>query len=65
MTKLHSNRAMINLKYKNYGKVIEDCKISLIHDPKNVKTYYRIAKAYIGLKKYQECLDILKDQSDL
>lgn len=56
---------MINLKYKNYGKVIEDCKISLIHDPKNVKTYYRIAKAYIGLKKYQECLDILKDQSDL
>lgn len=27
--RLHANRAAINLKYKNYGKVIEDCKKAL------------------------------------
>jgi hypothetical protein len=47
---------MINLKYKNYGKVIEDCKSSLNYDSKNIKTYYRIAKAFIALKKYKECI---------
>ncbi len=56
LAKLHSNRAMINLKYKNYGKVIEDCKSSLNYDSKNIKTYYRIAKAFIALKKYKECI---------
>jgi hypothetical protein len=30
--KIHSNRAQINLKLKNYGKVIIDCKISLKFD---------------------------------
>ncbi len=30
--KLHCNRAAINMKLKNYGKVIEDCKSALKYD---------------------------------
>lgn len=31
--KLHANRAQLNLKLKNYGKVIIDCKMCLKYDP--------------------------------
>lgn len=55
---------MINLKYKNYGKVIEDCKVSLKCDPTNVKTFYRMGRAYIALKKYKECIELLANQTD-
>jgi len=44
---------MINLKFKNFGKVIEDCKLSLSIDPTYTKAYYRMAKAYISIKKYK------------
>ena len=64
LTKLHANRAMINLKYKNYGKVIEDCKKSIDIDPTFTKAYYRMAKAYIALKKYKECIELLEQQKD-
>lgn len=64
LSKIHSNRAMINLKYKNYGKVIEDCKLSVDFDPTNVKAFYRMGKAYIYLKKYKECMDLLANQAD-
>jgi tetratricopeptide (TPR) repeat protein len=62
--KLHCNRASINLKYKNYGKVIEDCKISIKCDPTYIKAYYRMAKAYICLKKYDECIQLLNNQTE-
>ena len=64
MAKLHSNRAMINLRFKNFGKVIEDCKSCLKFDPTFIKAYYRMAKAYISLKKYKECIDLLSNQTD-
>lgn len=51
--KLHANRASINLKYKNYGKVIEDCTKSINYDPNYLKAYYRKAKAFMALKKYK------------
>ena len=51
--KLHANRAAINLKFKNYGKVIDDCKKALTFDENYSKAYYRMAKAYIALKKYE------------
>lgn len=56
---------MINLKFKNYAKVIEDCKMSLKYGPTNVKTYYRMGKAYIALKKYKECIELLANQTDV
>ena len=59
LAKLHCNRAMINLRYKNFGKVIDDCKKSLEYDSNYVKAYYRMAKAMITLKKYKECIDLL------
>jgi small subunit ribosomal protein S7e len=62
-SKIHCNRAAINLKLKNYGKVVEDCKKSLSYDPKYAKAYYRLAKAYIGLRKYSECIELLNDQT--
>lgn len=64
MAKLHCNRAMINLRFKNFGKVIEDCKSSLKYDPTYIKAYYRMAKAYISLKKYKECIELLNNQTD-
>lgn len=62
--KLHANRAAINLKYKNYGKVIEDCKIAIKYSPTYLKAYYRMGKAFIALKKFAECLELLKEQTD-
>jgi tetratricopeptide (TPR) repeat protein len=50
--KLHANRAAINLKYKNYGKVVEDCKIALKYIPTYLKAFYRMGKAYIAMNKY-------------
>ena len=55
---------MINLRYKNFGKVIEDCKLSLTYDPKYVKAYYRMGKALIYLKKFKECIEFLATQDD-
>ena len=64
LAKLHCNRAMINLKFKNFGKVIDDCKLSLKADPTYIKAFYRMGKAYISLKKYKECSDLLSNQND-
>ena len=55
---------MINLRFKNFGKVIEDCKLSLSADPTYTKAYYRMGKAYINTKKYKECIDLLSNQTD-
>lgn len=62
--KLHANRAAINLKFKNYGKVIEDCQIAIKHDPNYLKAYYRLGKAFIALKRYQECINLLQNTQD-
>lgn len=63
--KLHANRAAINLKYKNYGKVIEDCRTAIQHAPDYIKAYYRMGKAYIALNKFAECIELLNDQKDV
>lgn len=47
--KLHANRAQINLKLKNYGKVLTDCRLCIQYDPNYVKGYFRYAKALIVL----------------
>ncbi len=53
LAKLHCNRAFINLKLQNYGKVIIDCKICLKYDPNYTKAYYRCAQAFIAVKRYK------------
>ena len=54
--KLHANRAALNLKLKNYGKVVQDCKTCLKYDPEYLKGYYRYGKALNALEKYEKTL---------
>lgn len=62
--KLHCNRAAINLKLRNFAKVIEDCKMCLQYDPNYIKGYFRQAKALIGLRKYKEALQVLEPRNE-
>lgn len=41
---------------ENYGKVVNDCREAVKLNPKNVKAYYRGAKAANALEKYEEAL---------
>ncbi|SCU88202.1 LAFA_0E11298g1_1 [Lachancea sp. 'fantastica'] len=51
---LLSNRAACELELKNYRRCINDCKSVLDINPKNVKCYYRVAKAFQGLDRTDE-----------
>lgn len=51
---LYLNRAACNLELKNYRKCINDCKECLKLNPKNIKAYYRLAKAFFSIEKYDE-----------
>ncbi len=62
--KLHANRAQLNLKLRNYGKVINDCKLCLQYDANYVKGYYRYSKALIALEKFDECVKLLGDRKE-
>lgn len=58
--KLHStilsNRAQVHLALKNYGSCRKDCIKAVAMWRKNVKAYYRAAKASWLVKKYREGL---------
>lgn len=58
--KILSNRALINIDLKNYGRVIEDCTEAKKCDPTFVKPYFRICQAYMGLDKLDECIESAK-----
>lgn len=53
MARLHCNRALINLKTKNYGKVIVDTKIAIKLNHDYTKAYYRCAQALIAINRYK------------
>ena len=57
---LYLNRAACNLELKNYRRCINDCKEGLKLDPKNVKAYYRMAKAFYAIEKYDEAKQALE-----
>ena len=50
---LLSNRAACSLVLRNYGSAIADCKAALKVDGTNAKCCYRLAKALLGLKKWE------------
>jgi len=54
---IHSNRALIFLKQKQYGRCVKECKRAYALDPSNVKVSFRAAKALKGLKKYKDALE--------
>ncbi|GMM35672.1 HSP70/90 family co-chaperone [Saccharomycopsis crataegensis] len=59
-SKLYLNRAQCNLVLKNYRKCINDCQKALQLDPALVKAYFRMAKAFLKIQKYQEAHDAVE-----
>jgi hypothetical protein len=57
---LYLNRAACNLELKNYRRCINDAQESLKFDPKNIKAYFRIAKAFFALEKFEEAKQSLE-----
>lgn len=53
----YTNRAIANIKIKNYGDAIQDCKAALKLDGKNIKAYVRLAEIYEFLKKYADAIE--------
>ena len=54
----HSNRAAVQLLLKNYGKVVEDCNVAIKLHPAHIKAYFRAARAYAGLHKWTQCIEV-------
>jgi tetratricopeptide (TPR) repeat protein len=52
-----TNRAAVNLELGNYRQVLIDCSKALKLNPKNIKAYYRSAKALYALDKIEEAID--------
>ena len=57
---LCSNAAMAHTMLKNWGFAREDATKAVGYDPKNVKAWYRLAKAYQMLKKWEEAGDAIE-----
>lgn len=57
---LYANRAACELEIKNYRRCINDCKRALQLNPKNIKCYYRIAKAFTALERLDEALESIE-----
>lgn len=57
-SKLYSNKALINLKFKNYREVTNDCLKAIELNPQFIKPYFRCAKAFLYLEQYKESIDI-------
>ncbi|KAK6587582.1 hypothetical protein RS030_91527 [Cryptosporidium xiaoi] len=55
----HSNLSACFLKLNEYNMTILHCKHVLKYDQNNLKAYYRLAKAHIGLYKYDEAISII------
>ena len=53
---IHGNRAHAALLLGNDGKALEDAKKCVALDPKNVKGWFRAAKASLGLARLDECV---------
>lgn len=53
----YANRALCNLELKNYRSTTLDCAAALRLNPRNLKAYYRSAKALLALDKIKEAID--------
>jgi len=61
---IHSNRALIFLKQKQYGRCVKECKRAYALDPTNAKVSFRAAKALKGLERYKDALDWCQHHED-
>ncbi len=53
----YSNRAMANLRLKNYAQTIEDSNNALRLDPNYLKAHHRRGKAYLATRKYELAIE--------
>lgn len=51
---LYANRAACELEIRNYRRCLNDCKTALQYNPKNLKCYYRMGKAFLALELLEE-----------
>lgn len=58
---IHGNRAHAALLLGNDGKALEDAKKCVALDPRNVKGWFRAAKASLGLARLDECVGHCED----
>lgn len=57
----YSNRAAVNLEMGNYARTIDDCKKAIESNPKNLKAFFRAARASSLLDKYEQALAYIDD----
>ncbi|EPQ29519.1 uncharacterized protein PFL1_02738 [Pseudozyma flocculosa PF-1] len=53
---LHVNRAACNLELQNYGMCLRDTSATLAINPRNIKAYYRAARALLALDRSADCV---------
>lgn len=56
--KILSNRALLHMWLKNYGRAIEDSLEAIKLDPKFVKPYVRTCESLLKLHKYEKCIKL-------
>jgi hypothetical protein len=62
---LHLNLAACALAQKRYEEALEEAKLVLKIDPKNVKAMYRAGKALCAMSKFEEAVVVLKEANKL
>ena len=61
----HLNLAACSLNQKRYEEALEECRLVLRIDEKNVKAMYRAGKALFLMSNFDEAVDVLKEASKL
>lgn len=64
-SQLHSNRAAVSMRLKEYDKAVDDCRKAIKLDPKNTKAYYRGTKASEALGLTAQAVRFCKGALDL
>lgn len=54
-----ANIALMHMQLKNWGHVRENCQKAIAYDPKNIKAWYRLAKAHEQLKDFEPAGDAI------
>ena len=62
---LHLNLAACALAGKRYEEALEEARLVLKIDPKNVKAMYRAGKALCATSKFEEAVGVLKEANRL
>jgi len=64
-SQLHSNRAAVSLRLKEYDKAVDDCKLAIKLDPTNTKATFRASKASEALGLTSQALEFCAEAKKL